>query len=89
MRYPYKYPYLYGELAMQGKTKKELAQALHITTAGLRYRQAMDTDGDFHGEEMKAAASYLQRPVEYLFALEESGMDQRGLQPHPSIAHSA
>lgn len=47
MCYPYKYPYLYGELAMQGKTKKELAQALHITAAGLRYRQAKDSDGDF------------------------------------------
>ena len=25
MRYPFKYPVLYGELAMQGKTKKGLA----------------------------------------------------------------
>lgn len=62
---------------MQGKTKKELAQALHITAAGLRYRQAKDSDGDFQGEEMKAAASYLQRPMEYLFATEERPVERR------------
>ncbi len=68
MKYPFKYPTLYGELAMQGKTKKELAKALNITMAGLRYKQSMETDGDFRGEEMRAAASYLDKPLEYLFA---------------------
>lgn len=70
MKYPFKYPTLYGELAMQGKTKKELAKALHITMAGLRYKQSTDTEGDFRGEEMRAAATYLGKPLEYLFAVE-------------------
>lgn len=69
MKYPFKYPTLYGELAMQGKTKKELAKVLNITMAGLRYKQSMETDGDFRGEEMRAAASYLDKPLEYLFAV--------------------
>ncbi len=69
MKYPFKYPTLYGELAMQGKTKKELAKVLHITMAGLRYKQSMETEGDFRGEEMRAAASYLDKPLEYLFAV--------------------
>ena len=68
MKYPYKYPTLYGELAMQGKTKKELAEVLHITIAGLRYKQSMETEGDFKGEEMRAAAIFLDRPIDYLFA---------------------
>ncbi|WP_455617395.1 hypothetical protein [Eisenbergiella sp.] len=72
MEYPFKYPILYGELAMQGKTKKELAEALRITIAGLRYKQSKETEGDFRGEEMRAAAVYLNRPVEYLFAAEEN-----------------
>lgn len=72
MKYPYKYPTLYGELAMQGKTKKELAEVLHITIAGLRYKQSMDTEGDFKGEEMRAAAIFLDRPIDYLFATEEN-----------------
>lgn len=70
MKYPFKYPMLYGELAMQGKTKKELAEALHITMAGLRYKQSMETEGDFRGEEMRAAAFYLDKPLEYLFMVE-------------------
>lgn len=53
--YPFKYPNLYGELAMQGKTKKELAKSLNITLAGLRYKQSLKTDGDFRGEEMRVA----------------------------------
>lgn len=78
MKYPFKYPTLYGELAMQGKTKKELAEALHITMAGLRYKQSMETEGDFRGEEMRAAASYLDKPLEYLFAF---GSDSVGDTP--------
>lgn len=70
MRYPFKYPILYGELAMQGKTKKGLADCLHITLAGLRYKQSMETDGDFKGEEMRAAANYLERSIDYLFSVE-------------------
>lgn len=69
MKYPFKYPILYGELAMQGKTKKGLADCLHITLAGLRYKQSVETDGDFKGEEMKAAA-YLEKPIDYLFSVE-------------------
>ena len=75
MKYPIKYPTLYGELAMQGKTKKELAEALHITMAGLRYKQSVDTEGDFRGEEMRAAASYLGKPLEYLFAVGSDSVD--------------
>jgi len=67
MNYPFKYPMLYGELAMQGKTKKELAQILNITLAGLRYKQSTKTEGDFRGEEMRLAASYLHKPLDYLF----------------------
>lgn len=70
MRYPFKYPVLYGELAMQGKTKKGLADCLHITLAGLRYKQSMETDGDFRGEEMRAAAAYLGKPIDYLFSVD-------------------
>lgn len=66
--YPFKYPNLYGELAMQGKTKKELAKSLNITLAGLRYKQSLKTDGDFRGEEMRAAAALLGKPTGYLFA---------------------
>lgn len=69
MKYPFKYPTLYGELAMQGKTKKELAETLHITMAGLRYKQSMETDGDFRGDEMRIAAAYLGKPLEYLFTI--------------------
>lgn len=72
MIYPFKYPKLYGELAMQGKTKKELAEELHITVAGLRYKQSTETEGDFRGEEMRAAAAYLNKPIDYLFAEEDS-----------------
>lgn len=70
MRYPFKYPVLYGELAMQGKTKKGLADCLHITLAGLRYKQSMKTDGDFKGEEMRKAAAYLEKPIDYLFSVD-------------------
>lgn len=70
MKYPYKYPKLYGELAMQGKTKKELALTLGITLSDLRYKQSVKTDGDFKGDEMKAAAALLDRPLEYLFGSE-------------------
>lgn len=71
MSYPFKYPRLYGELAMQGKTKKGLANALQITTVGLRNRQNLKTECDFRGEEMKAAASYLKKPLEYLFTFQD------------------
>lgn len=71
MLYPFKYPNLYGELAMQGKTKKELADTLQITMAGLRYKQSMTTDGDFRGGEMRAAAAYLNKPIDYLFATKD------------------
>lgn len=71
MEYPYKYPNLYGELAMQGKTKKELADALHITLAGLRYKQSLETEGDFKGEEMRAASALLQKSIDYLFKTQE------------------
>lgn len=71
MKYPFKYPILYGELAMQGKTKKELADYLHITSASLRYKQNKETEGDFLGEEMRAAAIYLERPADYLFSTED------------------
>ena len=64
MNYPFKYPNLYGELAMQGKTKTELAKILHITVAGLRYKQSQKTDGDFRGDEMRAAAAYLNKPID-------------------------
>lgn len=70
MKYPFKYPRLYGELAMQGKTKKELAGTLHITLAGLRYKQSTETEGDFRGEEMRAASILLNKPIDYLFMVE-------------------
>ena len=49
---------------MQGKTKTELAKILHITVAGLRYKQSQKTDGDFRGDEMRAAATYLNKPID-------------------------
>ena len=30
----------------------------------------METDGDFRGEEMRAAAAYLEKPIDYLFSAE-------------------
>lgn len=71
MGYLFKYPMLYGELAMQGKTKKELASILNITMAGLRYKQSVKTDGDFRGDEMRAASIYLNKPIEYLFVTKD------------------
>lgn len=70
--YPYKYPEVYGELARQGKSKKELAQILGITTNGLRYKQNPKTSGDFDGLEMKSISKYLGVPAEILFGLNTS-----------------
>jgi hypothetical protein len=70
LEYIYKYPYIYGELVMQGKTKKECAKILNITVKELERKQRLDTDDDFSGEEMKAIALYLKRPLEYLFYTE-------------------
>ncbi len=67
MTYPFKYPELYGELARQGKSKKDLAEVLGITTAGLRWKQDPTTTADFGGEEIKIASKYLGRPAEFLF----------------------
>ena len=64
--YPYKYPDLYGELAKQGKTKKDLAD-VGLTVAGLRYNQSVNTSGDFSGSEMRKAAEFLGRSADYLF----------------------
>lgn len=89
MNYPFKYPKLYGELAMQGKTKKELARVLQITIAGLRYKQSMETEGDFRGEEMRAAAAYLGKPIDYLFAAEENYLNMPQTNESSRIAHSA
>lgn len=69
MKYPYKYPELYGELARQGKSRKDLARVLGISVAGLRYKQACQTNGDFNGREIRAAAAYLQTPADVLFGL--------------------
>ena len=72
MRYPFKYPTLYGELAMQGKTKRELADFLKISTTSLRYKQSIETNGDFLGEEMRAAAEFLGKSIDYLFNMDEN-----------------
>lgn len=69
MEYPFRYPELYAELARQGKTKKDLASFLNLTTAGLRYKQDLATTGDFTGEEMKLAALFLNEPADWLFDL--------------------
>ena len=74
--YPYKYPKLYGELAMQGKDKKDLAQLLGITPNGLRYKQDITTTGDFTGGEMKKIATYLNKPVQELFEFKPTNPDQ-------------
>lgn len=71
MTYPFKYPEVYAELARQGRSKKELAEALGITTAGLRYKQSKETDSDFGGEEMRKTAALLKRPAEILFTLND------------------
>lgn len=69
MMYPYKYPELYAEAARQGRRKKELASVIGITLAGLRYKQSLDTSGDFGGDEMKKLATYLEKPADVLFSL--------------------
>lgn len=74
MKYPFKYPYLYAELAMQGRQKKELADALNISVGGLRYKQSKETDGDFKGEEMRIASMLLGKPIAYLFAIENEDL---------------
>lgn len=66
-KYPYKYPELYAELARQGKTKRDLAKAMGITVAGLRYKQSLDTDGDFRGREIKIISEYLGVSAEKIF----------------------
>lgn len=71
MMYPFKYPELYGELAKQGKSKKDLAKALGITTAGLRWKQDLKTTADFRGDEIKKASQYLGRSAEELFGFNQ------------------
>lgn len=71
MIYPFKYPEVYAELARQGKTKKELANAIGVTLAGLRYKQSKNTQGDFGGEEIKAISDFLECPAEILFAFDQ------------------
>lgn len=71
MKYPFKYPEVYAELARQGRSKKELAEALGITTAGLRYKQSKETDSDFGGEEMRKTAALLKRPADILFTFND------------------
>ena len=66
MKYPFKYPMLYGELAMQAKTKKELADYLQISMESLREKQRIDSNTDFDGKEMCAASKFLEKSVEYL-----------------------
>lgn len=70
MSYPYRYPEVYAELARQGKHKKDLAAALGITLAGLRYKQSLKTTGDFDGQEMVAVSSFLGHPLAKLFGFE-------------------
>lgn len=62
--YPFKYPEVYAELARQGKHKKELADTLKITTAGLRYKQLY---GDFTGDEMRKTCDLLGKSMKDLF----------------------
>lgn len=72
LTYPYKYPEVYAELARQGRDKKEIANALGITLAGLRYKQSKETTGDFSATEMKKVAALLKKPIAKLFQLEPS-----------------
>lgn len=69
MKYPYKYPMLYGELAMQGKTKRALADALKISVHRLNSKQNINSCADFSGEEMRAASRFLEKSVEHLFGV--------------------
>lgn len=75
--YPYRYPELYAELARQGRNKKELADALGITLAGLRYKQSLGTTGDFGGDEMKIASLFLDYPLHKLFGLDAPKEDSK------------
>lgn len=70
MEYPFKYPELYAELARQGKEKTLLAEAIGVTTAGLRYKQSKATSGDFTGDEMRKAAVFLGVPAATLFDMQ-------------------
>lgn len=67
LNYPFKYPELYAELARQGKEKNALADAIGVTSAGLRYKQSKETSGDFTGEEMKKASAFLGVSAASLF----------------------
>lgn len=69
--YPYKYPELYAEAARQGIPKKNLASAINITLAGLRYKQSLCTTGDFEGDEMKRLSKLLKKPAQELFAFDK------------------
>lgn len=71
MEYPFKYPELYAELARQGKEKTALANAIGVTPQGLRYKQSLETSGDFTGVEMKKASSFLGKPASCLFNIDD------------------
>ena len=78
MNYPYKYPELYAELSRQGKLKKDLAGCLGITLAGLRYKQDVNSSGDFSGEEMKKASKLLKKSADKLFSLSDDDHKEAG-----------
>lgn len=67
MKYPFRYPEVYAELARQGLSKSKLARELGISAGGLRYKQ---THGDFTGSEMAKTSKYLGRSVVELFGFE-------------------
>ena len=56
MKYPFKYPMLYGELAMQAKTKKELADYLQISMESLREKQRIDSKSLLQLPDMQECA---------------------------------
>lgn len=69
MYYPWKYPEVYAELARQGLEKTVLANELGLTLAGLRYKQSLDTTGDFSGEEIAKTCKLLGKSANELFSL--------------------
>ena len=67
MKYPYKYPEIYAELARQNKLKKDLAKAAGFSTVTLSYKQDINSSGDFSGEEMRKISAFLGKPISELF----------------------
>ena len=73
IKYPFKHPELYAELARQGKKKKDLCAAIGISDVSLAAKQNLETKTDFKGVEMRRAAQFLGVSMAKLFMPDDVG----------------